>query len=114
MTLDIKPLVKLVKLKDAKRAREWLEANKSELNPGDEFSRGYMLALLGMVAALETGGELSALNKILDKKYTQEQVAEILKSSKAKAAQKFRAKDEQGFNTAWVDFLNELTGEKSA
>ena len=114
MPLDMKPFVKFIKLKDAKRAREWLEVNKAALDLSDESSWGYLLALQGMVSALETGGELSALSKILEKKYTQEQMAELMKEAKSKASQKFRTKDEQGFNAAWMDFLNELTGEKTA
>ena len=113
MALDIKPFVKLIKQRDAKKTREWLEANKGELDPKDEFYKGYLLALQGMISALESGGELSAINKILEKRYTQEQVAEILKGSRSRTGQKFRAKDEQGFSAAWVDFLNELSGEKT-
>ncbi len=113
MAIDIKPLVKLLKQKDVKRAKEWLEVNKGGLDPGDEFYRGYLLALQGMVSALESGGELSAINKILEKKYAHEQVAELLKGTKSRISQKFRAKDEQGFDTAWVDVINELSGEKS-
>jgi hypothetical protein len=112
MTLDIKPFVKLVKQRDAKKSWEWLEANKGTLDQKDEFYKGYLLALQGMVAALESGSELSTISKTLEKKYTQEQVADLLRGAKSRAAQKFRAKDEQGFNTAWVDFLNELSGEK--
>ncbi len=113
MTLDMKPFVKLIKQRDAKKSWEWLEANKGTLDPKDDFSRGYLLALQGIVAALESGGELSAINKVLDKKYNQEQVAELSKGARSRAAQKFRAKDEQGFNAAWVDFLSELSGEKA-
>ena len=113
MVIDIKPLVKLLKQKDAKKAREWLEQNKGTLNPGDESDRGYLLALQGMVSALESGGDLSAINKILEKKYDHEKVSELIRGTKARLSQKFRPKDEQGFNAAWVNFLSELSGEKT-
>jgi hypothetical protein len=113
MAVDIKNLVKLLKQKDAKKAREWLEQNKATLNQGDESGRGYLLALQGMVSALESGGDLSTVNKILEKKYDHEKVSELVRSTKARLSQKFRPKDERGFDAAWVDFLNELFGDKA-
>lgn len=113
MALDIKPFVKLIKHADAKKSKEWLEANKEVLDTKDEFYKGYLLALQGMISALESGVGLSVVSKILEKKYAQEQVAELSKRAKSRAVQKFRAKDEQGFNAAWVDFLNELSEEKA-
>lgn len=113
MSPDIKTFIGLIKQRDAKKSREWLEINKGALDPKDDFYRGYLLALHGMVAALESGGELSVINKILEKRYTQGQVADLLREIKSRAAQKFRGKDEQGFNAAWIDFLSELSGEKT-
>jgi len=114
MTIDIKPLVKFLKQKDVKRAREWLELNRSEINAGDEFLKGYLLALQGMVSALESGGELSAINKVLEKKYSREQIAELIRETRDRISQKFRPEDEHGFDTAWIDVLNELSGEKKS
>ncbi|MFH1821729.1 MAG: hypothetical protein ABH852_04735 [Methanobacteriota archaeon] len=113
MDLDVKPLVKLLKQKDAKKAREWLELNRGEINPDDEFYRGYLLAFQGMVSALESGGGLSAVSKILENKYEHEQVSGLLRGTRTRLSQKFRPKDERGFDTAWVDFLNEISGEKA-
>ncbi|MGC8816262.1 MAG: hypothetical protein ACP5PX_00365 [Candidatus Hadarchaeum sp.] len=109
MTIDIKPLVKLMKKRDLKGARDWLEANRGKIDPNDEFARGYLLALQGMVSALESGGELAAINKVLEKKYSGEQIAEIISETRSRIAQKFRPADERGFNTAWVDILSELS-----
>jgi len=63
--------------------------------------------------ALESGGELSTINRVLDKKYTLEQISELIRETRARLSQKFRPKDEQGFDTAWVDVLSELSGEKT-
>lgn len=113
MLLDVKPFVGLLKKEDAKRAREWLELNKGNANPTDEFERGYLLALQGMASALESGGELSTINKILKKRYALEQVNDVVKDAKAKLSQKFRLEDERGFHKAWIDVIQELSGEKS-
>ncbi len=111
--LDIKPFVKLLKQKDAKRAREWLETNKGSLNMGNEFENGYLLALQGMISALESSSELSTINKVLDKNYKSEQVSQIVKETKGRLSQKFRQNDEKGFDTAWIDVLGELSGENA-
>jgi hypothetical protein len=108
MVIDIKPLVKSLKKRDIKGAREWLEANQNQLRSGDEFTRGYLLALQGMVSALESGSELATVNKVLEGKYSAEQIAEIIREAKNRISQKFRPRDEQGFDTAWVEVLNEL------
>ncbi|MEM4202215.1 MAG: hypothetical protein QW786_03305 [Candidatus Hadarchaeum sp.] len=108
MDIDIKPLIKLMKKRDVKGAKEWLEAALSMTNSGDEFARGYLLALEGMVSAMESGGELSTINKVLEKNYSSEQIAEIISEAKTRIAQKFRPTDERGFDTAWIDVLNEL------
>ena len=113
MLLDVKSFVSLLKKEDARRAREWLELNKVNVNPGNEFERGYLLALQGMVSALESGGELSAINKILKSKYDPTQVADIVKDAKAKLSQKFRLDDERGFYQAWMDVIQELSGRKT-
>ncbi|MEM3420874.1 MAG: hypothetical protein QW835_06395 [Candidatus Hadarchaeum sp.] len=112
MEIDLKPLIKLMKKKDVKGAKEWLEATRSKTNSGDEFTKGYLLALQGMVSAMESGGELSTINKVLEKNYG-EQIAEILNEAKTRTAQKFRPADERGFDTAWIDVLNELCAKNS-
>ncbi|MBC7219148.1 MAG: hypothetical protein H5T49_03320 [Hadesarchaea archaeon] len=98
-----------MKKRDIKGAREWLEANRNRASSGDEFMRGYLLALQGMISALESGGELSTINKVLEKKYSNEQIAEIINEARGRTSQKFRPADERGFDTAWVDVLSELS-----
>jgi hypothetical protein len=112
MALDLNPFVKLLKQKDLKRAREWLEQNKGSLNLGDEFARGYFIALQGMVSALETGEELSVMKRALNGGYKQEQINELIRDMKARLSLKFIPKDEQGFSTAWLEVLQLLSVEK--
>lgn len=111
MTLDIKPFAKLVKQKDARKAREWLEQNKGRVDQ-DDFGKGYVLALQGMVTALEGGGELSAIKRVVNGGYDRQQVDKLVQDAKQRLSLKFRPKDEQGFDTAWVDVLQELPGKK--
>ncbi len=56
MELDLKTFVQTLREGDTKKAREWLERTKNRVDPDDGFGRGYLLALRGMVAALESGG----------------------------------------------------------
>lgn len=112
MTLDLKPFVKLLKQKDLRKAREWLEQNKGGLNPADEFGRGYLLALQGMISALEVGGELSVIKRVMNGGYRQEQIEKLIHDKKGMLSLKFRPRDEQGFDTAWLEVLQEFSGEK--
>lgn len=112
MALDPNPFVKLLKQGDLKRAREWLEQNKGTINPGDEFEKGYFMALQGMVSALETGEELSVIKKVLNGGYKQEQINELIRDMKARLSLKFIPNDERGFSTAWIEVLQLLSAEK--
>jgi hypothetical protein len=112
MTLDIKPFIDLLKRRDAKRAREWFDSNRGQIYSGKDFEKGYLLALQGMVDAIESGGELSAINKLLEKKFTDKELAEFTRETKDKLSQKFRPEDERGFYSAWIDVIREL-GEKT-
>ncbi len=112
MELDLKPFARTLRERDTKKAREWLEQTKSRFDPNDEFGRGYLLALQGMLAALEAGGELSVIKRVVGGEYKQEQVVGLIKGAHARLSRKFRPKDEQGFDTAWVGVLQELSGEK--
>lgn len=109
----MKPFVQTLRKKDTKKAREWLEQIKSRVGTNDEFERGYLLALRGMVAALEAGGELSVIKRVVDGEYKQEQIVELLKSARKRLSQKFRPKDEQGFDTALVEVFQEFSGENT-
>ena len=112
MTLDLKPFVKLLKQKDLKKLREWLEQNKGGLNSNDEFGRGYFLALQGMISALEVGGELSVIKRVLNGGYEQEQIKKLIYDMEGRLSLKFRPRDEQGFDTAWIEVLQEFSGER--
>ena len=110
--LDLKPFVDALKQRDPKKAREWLEQNKGNFNPRDEFGRGYLLALQGMASALEGGGELSAIKRVVDGRYNKEQIGKLIRDAKVRLSMKFRPKDERGFDTAWIAVLQEFFGEK--
>ncbi len=111
--MDLKPFARALGEKNTKKAREWLEQTKGRVDPNDEFGRGYLLALQGMVAALEAGGELSVVKRVVDGEYKQEQIVGLVKSAREGLSRKFRPKDEQGFDTAWIEVLREFLGEKS-
>jgi hypothetical protein len=112
MVPDLKPFVKLLKQKDLKKVREWLEQNKGGLDPSDEFRKGYFLALNGMISALEVGGEMSVIKRILNGGYAQEQIEKLINDMKGRLSLKFRPRDEQGFDAAWIEVLQEFSGEK--
>ncbi len=112
MEFDLKPFVRALREKDTKKAREWVEQTKGRVDSNDEFGRGYLLALQGIVAALEAGGELSVVKRVVNGEYKQEQIAGLVKSARERLSRKFRPKDEQGFDTAWVEVLQGLFGEK--
>lgn len=112
MTLDIKPFVKTLKQKDPRKAREWLEQNRGGLDASDEFARGYLSALQGMVSALESGGELSVIKQLVNGGFSPERVEKLIKEAKGRLSMKFKPKDEQGFDTAWVDVLHEISGNE--
>ncbi len=111
MTLDLKPFTKLLKQKDLKKAREWLEQNKGGLNLADESGRGYLLALQGMISALEAGGELSVMKRVVNGGYGQEQIEKLIHDTEGGLSLKFRPRDEQGFDTAWIEVLREFSAE---
>lgn len=111
MELDLKPFVRALREKDTKKAREWLEQTKSKVDPNDEFWRGYIQALQGMVAALETGSELSLIKRVVNKEYKQEQIDGLIDSERKRIPRKLRPKSEQGFDTAWVEVLQGFFGE---
>ena len=108
MTFDLRPFAKILKQKDTKKARDWLEQNKSGLDSSDEFGRGYLLALQGMVSALESGGELSVIKRAVNGGYGPEGIEKLIRDIRGRLSMKFRPKDEQGFDTAWVDVLQEF------
>jgi len=105
---DLKQFVKAVRDKDVRRAREQLEAIEQKLDTKDEFWAGYHLALRGMVAALESGDELTVVAQIASGKRSREFAQKLFKEVQEQNSRPFRSKDEQGFSTAWMDVLKFL------
>ena len=105
MKPDIKQFVKALREKDIKKAREELDGAGEKLNLKDEFWRGYHLALRGMVSALESGGELTVLSRIINGKISRESIQKLLQQAQEKASQIFKPNDERGFYAAWADVL---------
>lgn len=105
MKPDLKSFVEAICRKDNKKAKEVLEVINRGLDLNDEFWKGYRLALQGMIAALETGDELTVIRRIINGGYTRQDIQELLNQANARLSNAFRPKDEQGFNTAWVDVL---------
>ena len=113
MELDLKPFVNALKTRNTRKAKEWLEQNRARFDPRDEFERGYLLALQGMVAALEAGTEQAVIKKLVNGGYGKERVEELIKEAKRRLSQKFRHKDERGFDTAWVEVIQGFCCEKA-
>ncbi len=107
---DLKQFVKAVREKDVRKVREQLEVIEQKLDLKDEFWAGYHLALRGMVAAIESGDELTAVAQIASGKHSREFAQKLFQQIQEQASQSFRPKDEQGFDTAWIDVLKFLVG----
>lgn len=112
MELDLKPFIDALRVKDTKKAREWLEQNRVKFDQGGEFERGYLLAMQGMVVALETGSEQAVIKRFVDGEYGGERIEELVKEARGRLSQKFRPKDERGFDTAWIEVIKGLRGER--
>lgn len=104
--IDLGPFVAAIKNRQFKQAKEWLET-KTAVKSKNEFLRGYLLALGGILSAAESSRELSAIRSILenDRKELGETLVEDFKK---RLSQKFIPADEIGFMQAWIDFLQWL------
>jgi hypothetical protein len=111
MEIDISPFVEALKQGNLKKAKEWLEAKKTEIGTGDEFRRGYFLALGGMLSALESAQELSVIQKLVNGNPDREEVERLMRGVREQLSLKFKPKDERGFNTAWLEFLRRFLGD---
>lgn len=112
MELELAPFMNALRKGDTKKAREWIEQNREQFDPGDEFQMGYLLALSGMVAALESGSELSVIKRVIDEGCREERINRFIREVRGRPPLKFRPRDEQGFDTAWADALGELLKER--
>lgn len=99
--------------KDFRRAKERLEEISKEIDLSDEFWRGYRLALQGMIAALETGDELTVIRRIVNGRYSPEDLRRFIGEVGGRISNAFRPKDEQGFYTAWRDVLQIISPTQS-
>jgi hypothetical protein len=105
MEIDLSPFVEALKRRDLKKAREWLEARKTETNTKEEFWAGYFLALSGMLSALESSQELSVIQKLVSGSPSKEEIERLTHEFKRQLSLKFKPRDERGFTTAWLEFL---------
>jgi hypothetical protein len=105
MEIDISPFVEALKQRDLRKAKEWLEARKTETGTKNEFWAGYFLALGGMLSALESSQELSVIQKLVIGSPAKEEIEKLMREFRKQLSLKFKPKDERGFNTAWLEFL---------
>ena len=113
MEPDLKSFVDALKARNTKKAKEWLEQNRARFDPRDEFERGYLLALQGMVVALEAGAEQAVIKRLVNGEYGKERVEELIKEARRRLSRKFRHKDERGFDTAWIEVIQGFCCEKA-
>ncbi len=109
----MKPFIAALRAKDTKKAREWLEQNRVKFDSSDEFEQGYLFALQGMVAALEADAEQAAIKRLVNGEYGEERIEELVKEARGRLPRKFRPKDEQGFDTAWIEVIKGFYGERA-
>ncbi|MEM2878059.1 MAG: hypothetical protein QXG10_00675 [Candidatus Hadarchaeales archaeon] len=95
----------MIRRRDLKKAREWLDGFRASIQQWDDFKKGYALALNGLVAALNGGGEDSLVKMVLEGK---SDINKIVRDINERLSLGFRPKDEQGFDRAWLDFLENL------
>lgn len=105
MKWGMKSFAEALRRKNARIAREKLERIVKSLDMRDEYWRGYRRALEGMVAAMESGDELPLLRQLVDKRYPDDKVRELVEKMRVKVSQNFRPRDEKGFYTAWIEVL---------
>lgn len=110
MEIDLSPFVEALKQRDLKKAKEWLEVRKTETTTRDEFWAGYFLALGGMLSALESSQELSVIQKLVNGSPSKEEIERLICEFRKQLSLKFKPKDERGFNTAWLEFLQRFAG----
>lgn len=108
MELDLRPFVGLMLQKNVKGAKEKLEEMVRGFDSADDFWKGYRLALQGMLAALETGDELTVVRRIVEGRYSPESMRELMKQMRDRISQPFRSAEERGFDSAWVQVLQIL------
>lgn len=91
--------------RNLKKAKEQLDSALIDLDPSDEFVKGYKLALQGMISALEGGDELSVARRLVEGRLEGEEIKKLLKQFRSRASARFRPKRERGFSRAWVEVL---------
>lgn len=102
----MKTFAKALRGKNAKKAKEKFERIAKRLNTKDEYWKGYHRALEGMVAALESGDDLTFLKRVASGKYSSEDIKRYIDEMRVKVNQDFRPNDERGYHAAWVEVLD--------
>ncbi len=105
MEPDLRPFVDLMLQKNVKGAREKLEEMARGFDSADDFWKGYRLALQGMLAALEAGDELTVVRRIVEGRYSPENMRELMEQMRDRISQPFRSAEERGFDSAWAQVL---------
>lgn len=105
MRRGIKTFVMALRRKNSRVAKEKFERIVKGLDVGDEYWQGYRRALGGMVAALESGDELSLLRQMINGRYPDEKIEELTEEMRVRASQDFRPEDERGYHAAWIEIL---------
>ncbi len=105
MKRGVKTFAEALRRKNAKKAKEKFERIAKRLSTKDEYWRGYRRALEGMVAALESGDDLTFLRQLASGRHPVEDIKRYIGEMQAKVDQDFRPKDERGYHAAWVEIL---------
>ncbi len=105
MERGMKTFAEALKRRKVRSARAKLDRIVRRLDAGDEYWQGYRSALEGMVAALESGDDLTFLRQVASRSNSRESIEKYIAEMQAKASQDFRPREEQGYHAAWVEIL---------
>lgn len=89
-----------------RRNLEEAEKQIEGLKPSDEYEAGYLKGLRGIVYALQKPVEGSIVNSGDPKTH--------LKSMRESIEAHYLSREEEGYFTAWMDFLRKLTAGKKS
>ena len=90
--------------KDVKKIKDNIALIKKVLG-ANEWEKGYLLALNGVVASVESDDVQTLAHKIANQKISKEALVSFLKESEKSIKQPFRSDFEKGYELAWRDLL---------
>jgi len=93
--------------KDTKKIKDNISLVK-KIFGANEWEKGYLLALDGLVASIENGDVQTVAHKIANQKYSKETLILMLKDSEKVMQQSFRTDFEKGYELAWRDLLSHV------